>query len=87
MLPLFYDNYIVVNTDHNGGSLDDRISSLADLEAEFLDGGHGDGGADDVAAADVYLDDAVDGALLNGDDGSLELISCTEFHGVIFFLR
>ena len=72
---------LLVHAHHNGGGLDDGIGRAADLESQLPDGSHGDGGGDDVAAADVDLHNAVDGAFLNGCDGAFELVSCAEFHG------
>ena len=43
------------------------------------DGGHGDSSADDVAAADVNLDDGVDSALVHFCNSPLQLIACAEF--------
>ena len=43
------------------------------------DGGHGDGSADDVAAADVNLDDGVDSALVHFCNSPLQWIACAEF--------
>ena len=77
---------LFVHADHDGGRLYDGISLSADLEPEFPDGVHGDGGAHDVAAADVDFDDAVDGTFLYINDLALELISCAEFHNLLSFL-
>ena len=71
---------LLVHTDHDGGRLDHGIGLAADLQTELFNRIHGDGGAHNVAGADVDLHDAVDGAFLDVNDGSLELISCTEFH-------
>ena len=76
---------VMIDADHDGRCLDDGIRLLADLEAELLDCAHADGGCDDVAALELNADDAVDRALLDGDDFALKLISCTKFHIVSSF--
>ena len=75
----------MIDANHDGRCLDDGIRLLADLEAELLDCTHADGGCDDVAALELNADDAVDRALLDGDDFALYLISCTKFDIVSFF--
>ena len=63
---------LVVDTHHDGGGFDDG-------QTQLLHGGHGDGSADDVAAADVNLDDGVDSALVHFCNSPLQLIACAEF--------
>ena len=71
---------LVVDPHHDGGGLDDGIGFLAHGQPQLLRGGHGDGSADDVAAADVNLDDGVDRALVNFCNSTLQLIARAEFH-------
>ena len=67
---------LVVDTLHDGGGFDDGIGFPAHGQPQLLHGGHGDGSADDVAAADVNLDDGVDRALVNFCNSALQLIAC-----------
>ena len=66
---------------HDFGGLDDGVGGLAGFQAQLLDGGQGDGGADG-RAVHVEGDDAVDGAFVDFDDFAGELISGAEFHDV-----
>ena len=68
---------LVFNADHNGACLDDCVCGAAYAQTKFLDGSHGNVGRNDVAAADVNLDVAVDCTLGNLNYGALELVSCT----------
>ena len=67
---------LVVDTHHDGGGFDDGIGFLAHGQT----GGHGDGSADDVAAADVNLDNGVDSALVHFCNSPLQWIACAEFY-------
>ena len=49
-------------------------------QLELLDSRVGDGGGDDDAGSNLNLDDAVDGPLLNGDDGSGQLVAGGDLH-------
>lgn len=71
---------LVVDADHHGGGLDDRIGLLANGQAQLLHSSHGNGGADHVAAADVDLHDGVHRALVDLGDGTLQLITRTQFY-------
>jgi len=71
---------LLLNANHNGACLDDCVCGAAYGQAEFLDGSHGNVGRNDVAAADVDLDIAVDCTLDDLNYGALELISCTKLH-------
>lgn len=61
--------------DEHVGALHEGDGGLADLEAELLDGGVGDGAGDGeaVLGGDGYM--AVDGALLNLGDLAAELVA------------
>ena len=71
---------VMIDADHDGRCLDDGVCLLADLKTELCDGVHADRRGDDIAALELDADDAVDGPLLDGDNLTLELIACTEFH-------
>ena len=70
----------VLKTHHDGGRLDDGDRLLTLCQLELLDGRVGDGGGDDDAGSNLDLDDAVDGALLNGDDRAGQLVACRNPH-------
>ena len=61
---------LVVNSYHHGSCLNDSICFFADLQIQLLDGIHGDGGRNDVAASDINLNDPVDRSLGDADNGS-----------------
>ena len=65
----------LVHAHHDGGGLHHGVGLFAHFQAQLPDGVHGDGGAHHIAAADVDLHDAVDGALLDADDLALILLS------------
>jgi hypothetical protein len=52
----------------------------AGLDAEFVDGFVGDGRGDDLAVADIDADMRGGRALLDLDDGTLDLVACTDAH-------
>ena len=60
---------IIIRNEDTRSKDYDSVSRLANFQTQFLDGGHGDGGADDVTAADIDLCDAVHGTFLNGYHG------------------
>lgn len=70
-----YEIHSLVDGDHDVGGLDDGDGLLALGQTEFLDGGVGDGAGN--AHAVLILDGhmPVDGAFLDGDDGTLDLIA------------
>jgi len=71
---------ISIRCDHDVGSLDHRGDLAASLDAEIIDGFIGDRGSHDLASADVDADMRGGGAFLDFDDGTLDLIACTDAH-------
>jgi len=55
---------VVIDADHDGRCLDDRVRLLADLEAELRDGVQADRRRDDIAALELDADDAAGGTRL-----------------------
>src|ERR1700722_15183845 len=51
------------------------------LDAQIIDRLVGDRGGHDLAASDVDADVRGGGALLDFDDGALDLVACTDPHG------
>ena len=78
---------LVVGANHDGAGLDHCVCGAANLQAQFLDGSHGDVGADDIATADVDLDVAVDCTFDDFNNSALELISCAKLHNFIFLSK
>ena len=70
----------VVYADHDGSRLDHGIGFLSNPEAELFDGTHRDRRTDDVAAADIKFNDAVNSTFLDFNDRAFQLIACAQFH-------
>lgn len=67
---------LLVDPYHYGSCFHDGIGLFAHLQLQFLDGVHGNGGGDDIAASDIDLNDAVDRSFGDADNSSLELVAC-----------
>ena len=78
---------LVVGANHDGAGLDHCVCGAANLQAQFLDGSHGDVGADDIATADVDLDVTIYCTFDDFNDSALELISCAKLHSIIFLSK
>ena len=69
----------MVSTNHNVGSLDDCVSGLANLQAQFLNGLVGDGRGDNNLGSDLNLNDAVGCTLGDLNNLASELVTCRSF--------
>src|ERR1700722_1151512 len=72
---------ISIHRDHDVGGLHHHGDMALGLDAEFIDRLVGDRGGDDMAASDIDPDVRGGGALLDFDDGALDLVACTDAHG------
>ena len=70
--------------DEHVGALHEGDGGLADLEAELLDGGVGDGAGDGEAVLGGDGHVAVDGALLNLGDVAAELVAGRDLQALMF---
>src|ERR1700712_202536 len=69
-----------VHRDHDVRGLDHHRSLAAGFDSEFVDRLVGDGRGDDLAVADIDADMRRGRALLDLDDGALDLVACTDAH-------
>src|SRR3954449_4589624 len=73
---------ISVHRDHHIGRLDHHRDLPLRLDAEVVDRLVGDRGGHDRTVADVDTDVGRRGALRDFDDRSLDLVACTDAHGL-----
>src|ERR1700688_3775539 len=69
-----------IHRDHHIGCLYHHGHLVLGLDAEFIDRLVGDRGGHDLAAADVDADMRGGRALLDFEDGALDLVTCTDAH-------
>src|SRR5690625_4546787 len=77
----------VAGRQHHFGCLDHDIDLLALGDAQILHGVGGDHRGDDLAAADLDMDLAVDRTFLQVADAALDDVSCADLHSRILGLR
>src|SRR5882672_9602313 len=73
-----------VDRNHDVGSFHHDSRLPAGLDAEVVDRLVGDRGGDDLAVADIDADMGRGCALLHFDDGTLDLVACTDAHDESF---
>src|SRR6185312_3262631 len=73
-----------VHRDHHIGRLHHDDDMALRLDAELIDRLVGDGRSDDVSAADIDAYVRGGRALFHFDDGTLDLVACTDAHGDSF---
>src|ERR1700687_59794 len=69
-----------IHRDHDVGGLHHDGHLIFGLDAEFIDRLIGDRGGDDLAIADIDADMRGGRALLDFDNGALDLVACTDAH-------
>jgi hypothetical protein len=71
---------MLVYSNHDVGSLHDDGDVALGLDAQFIDRLVGDRGGYHLAVADIDADVRRGRALLHFDDGTFDLIACTDAH-------